>query len=150
MRIQDIAILLNIPIDTDPVLREKFREHKRVFWDRKTDLYSYKHDFLIHSKLELRTSIQRSSTTGGGGGIPVKVLKESWKDAPSVVEELEKDGEVLVTRTAKDGQPRMVFWNEIQGEKNGGAPVEKGIHTLSHVHRASHDTTVLRILRFVA
>jgi transcription initiation factor TFIIE subunit beta len=39
---------------------------------------------------------------------------------------LEKEGEVLVTRTVKDGQLRMVFWNEIKGEENGGVPVEKG------------------------
>jgi transcription initiation factor TFIIE subunit beta len=54
-------------------------------------------------------------------------LKESWKEAPQAIEELENEGEVLVTRTVKDGQLRMVFWNEIKPtEESGGVPVEKG------------------------
>jgi transcription initiation factor TFIIE subunit beta len=59
--------------------------------------------------------------------LSVKTLKESWKDAPSVIEELEKEGDVLVTRTAKDGQMKMVFWNEIKpDEDGGGVRVEQG------------------------
>lgn len=58
----------------------------------------------------------------------MRALKESWKEAPQAIEELEKEGEVLVTRTVKDGQLRMVFWNEIKPtEESGGMPVEKGI-----------------------
>jgi transcription initiation factor TFIIE subunit beta len=54
-------------------------------------------------------------------------LKESWKEAPAAIEELEKEGEVLVTRTVKDGQLRMVFWNEIKPtEDSGGMQVEQG------------------------
>lgn len=57
----------------------------------------------------------------------MRALKESWKEAPQAIEELEKEGEVLVTRTVKDGQLRMVFWNEIKPlEDSGGVPVEKG------------------------
>ena len=57
----------------------------------------------------------------------VRTLKESWKEAPQAVEELEKEGEVLVTRTAKDGQLKMVFWNEIKPvEEGAGKLVEKG------------------------
>jgi hypothetical protein len=57
----------------------------------------------------------------------VRALKESWKEAPQAIEELEKEGEVLVTRTVKDGQLRMVFWNEIKpAEEEGGMLVEKG------------------------
>jgi transcription initiation factor TFIIE subunit beta len=57
----------------------------------------------------------------------VRSLKESWKEAPQAIEELEKEGEVLVMRTLKDGQLRVVFWNEIKPEEDsGGIPVEKG------------------------
>jgi transcription initiation factor TFIIE subunit beta len=57
----------------------------------------------------------------------VKALKEAWKEAPAAIEELEAEGEVLVTRTVKDGQLRMVFWNEIKPtEDSGGVPVEQG------------------------
>lgn len=57
----------------------------------------------------------------------MRTLKESWKEAPQAIEELEKEGEVYVTRTTKDGQLRMVFWNEIKAdEEHGGTQVEKG------------------------
>ncbi|KAL0952326.1 hypothetical protein HGRIS_006607 [Hohenbuehelia grisea] len=127
MRLQDIAIITGTSIDTNPQLIEKFKAHDRVHWDPKTDLYSYKHDYNFRSKAALLTEIQRQ--TRKGGGIPVRALKESWKEAPQAIEELEKEGEVLVTRTQKDGQLRMVFWNEIKPtEEAGGIAVEKGTY----------------------
>lgn len=57
----------------------------------------------------------------------MRLLKESWKDAPQAIEELEKEGDVLVTRTVKDGQMRLVFWNEVRPDEEGaGKAVEKG------------------------
>ena len=144
MRLQDLAIVTNTPLDTDIVLLEKFKSHDRIQWDPKTDLYSYKvslssvilfsflnsfnakHEYSFRNKAALMTEIQRQ--TRKGGGISVRALKESWKEAPQAIEELENEGEVLVTRTAKDGQPRMVFWNEIKPtEESGGMSVEKGV-----------------------
>ena len=146
MRLQDLAIVTNTPLDTDVVLLEKFKSHDRIQWDPKTDLYSYKvsfemfsvilfsflnhistqHEYSFRNKAALMTEIQRQ--TRKGGGISVRALKESWKEAPQAIEELEDEGEVLVTRTAKDGQPRMVFWNEIKPtEESGGMSVEKGV-----------------------
>lgn len=91
------------------------------------------------------TAIQRQ--TRNGGGLSIRVLKESWKEAPQAIEELEKEGEVYVTRTLKDGQMRMVFWNEVKPtEDQGGMAVEKGKRTsvwsdraLSHIHLEFHD-----------
>lgn len=58
----------------------------------------------------------------------MRTLRDSWKDAPQANEELEKEGDVLVTRTMKDQQMRMVFWNEIKPEEGtGGMPVEPGV-----------------------
>ena len=126
------------------VLREKLKSHDRVQVDPKTGLYSYKvrllrclyyrnsnqsicqkHEYNFRNKAALLVEIQRQ--TRKGSGISVRALKESWKEAPAAVEELEKEGEVLVTRTVKDGQLRMVFWNEIKPtEEAGGMQVEKG------------------------
>ncbi|KAF8621883.1 hypothetical protein AX15_007439 [Amanita polypyramis BW_CC] len=132
MRLQDLAIVTNTPLDVDAVLLERFRNHDRVQYDPKTDLYSYKHEFNFRNKAALLTEIQRQ--TRKGGGISVRALKESWKEAPQAIEELEKEGEVLVTRTVKDGQLRMVFWNEIKPtEEAGGMPVEKGTLHTSHL-----------------
>ena len=42
MRLQDLAIITELPLDTDRVLYEKFKAHDRVVHDPKTDLYSYR------------------------------------------------------------------------------------------------------------
>ncbi|KAH9476852.1 Transcription initiation factor IIE subunit beta [Psilocybe cubensis] len=145
MRLQDLAIVTSTPLDTDPLLLEKFKAHDRIQWDPKTDLYSYKHEYSFRNKAALLTEIQRQ--TRKGGGISVRALKESWKEAPQAIEELEKEGEVLVTRTVKDGQLRMVFWNEIKPTENsGGAPVEKEFHDLWHSLKVPNDVDLLKQL----
>ena len=42
MRLDDLAITTQTPLDTDKVLFEKFRAHERVEFDPKTNLYSFK------------------------------------------------------------------------------------------------------------
>ena len=86
----------------------------------------------MRNKAALLTEIQRQ--TRKGGGLSVRTLKESWKEAPQAIEELEKEGEVYVTRTLKDGQMRMVFWNEVKpNEEQGGMAVEKGTQLITRV-----------------
>ncbi|KAG5646178.1 hypothetical protein DXG03_004231 [Asterophora parasitica] len=143
--LKDIAIVTNTPLDTDHALLEKFKAHDRIAWDPKTDLYSYKHEFNFRNKAALLVEIQRQ--TRKGGGISVRALKESWKEAPAAIEELEKEGEVLVTRTVKDGQLRMVFWNEIKPtEDSGGVAVEKEFNDLWHSLKVPNDVDLLRQL----
>ncbi|KAK7688504.1 hypothetical protein QCA50_008042 [Cerrena zonata] len=145
MRLQDLAIITNTPLDTDTFLLEKFRSHDRVIHDPKTDLYSYRHDFNVRNKVSLLTEIQRQ--TRKGGGLSVRTLKESWKEAPQAIEELEKEGEVFVTRTLKDGQLRMVFWNEIKpNEEQGGTQVEKEFLDLWHSLEVPNDVDLLKQL----
>jgi transcription initiation factor TFIIE subunit beta len=145
MRLQDIAIVTETPLDTDSTLLEKFKNHDRIIYDPKTDLYSYKHEYAFRNKAALLTEIQRQ--TRKGGGISVRTLKESWKEAPQAIEELEKEGEVLVTRTVKDGQLRMVFWNEIKPtEENGGLAVEKEFNDLWHSLKVPNDVDLLKQL----
>ncbi|KAF8512099.1 hypothetical protein BU17DRAFT_96631 [Hysterangium stoloniferum] len=129
MRLQELAIVTDTPLMSDPTLLEKFKAHDRIVHDPKTDLYSYRHDYTFKNKASLLTEIQRK--TQNGGGISVRLLKESWKEAPQAVEELEKEGDVLVTRTMKDGHMRLVFWNEIRpDEESGGMRVEQGMYDL--------------------
>jgi TFIIE beta subunit core domain len=42
MRLDDLAIRTQTPLDVDKVLFEKFRAHERVEFDIKTNLYSFK------------------------------------------------------------------------------------------------------------
>lgn len=58
----------------------------------------------------------------------VASLRSRWNGAPEVIQTLEDEGLVLVTRTTKDGvqgQPKMVFWNDIQ-PSDGGKQIEPG------------------------
>ncbi|KAJ7071455.1 transcription initiation factor IIE subunit beta [Mycena amicta] len=145
VRLEDIALLTSTPLLEDSVLLEKFKAHDRVQYNPKTNLYSYKHEYSFRSKPALLTEIQRA--TKSGGGIHVKTLKEVWKDAPACVEELEAEGEVLATRTVKDGQLRMVFWNEIKPtEEAGGKPVEKEFMDLWHSLKLPDDVELRREL----
>ncbi|KAJ7630527.1 transcription initiation factor IIE subunit beta [Roridomyces roridus] len=144
-RLEDIALLTNTPLLEDAVLREKFKSHERVVYNPKTDLYTYKHEFNFRTKPALLTEIQRATTSGRG--IQVKALKEAWKEAPAAIEELEQEGEVLVTRTVKDGQLRMVFWNEIKpNEESGGMPVEQEFMDLWHGLQLPDDVELRREL----
>ncbi|EJD04949.1 transcription initiation factor IIE subunit beta [Fomitiporia mediterranea MF3/22] len=145
MRLQDLAIVTGTLLDTNPALRERFKAHDRVVYDPKTDLYSYRHDFTFRNKAALITEVQRH--TRRGGGLSVRALKESWKDAPQAIEELEKEGEVLVTRTTKDQQMRMVFWNELKPvEGTGGLPVEQEFKDLWHKLKVPPDADLLKAL----
>ncbi|KAJ6501641.1 transcription initiation factor IIE subunit beta [Mycena vitilis] len=144
-RLEDIALLTNTPLLEDPVLLEKFKAHERITYNPKTDLYSYKHEYNFRNKPALLTEIQRA--TKSGRGIHVKALKEAWKEAPAAIEELEAEGEVLVTRTVKDGQLRMVFWNEIKPTPDsGGAPVEQEFMDLWHGLNLPDDVELRREL----
>jgi len=140
MRLQDLAITTNTPLMTDAVLLEKFRSHDRVVHDPKTDLYSYRHDFQFRNKASLLTEIQRH--TRRGGGLSVRTLRESWKEAPGAIEDLERSRDVLVTRTLKDGQARMVFWNELPEV----APVESEFQQLWQSLHVPDDVDLLRSL----
>jgi len=145
MRLQDLAIVTNTPLDSNTVLLERFKAHDRVIYDAKTDLYSYRHDFTFRNKAALLTEIQRH--TRKGGGLSVRALKDSWKEAPQAIEELEKEGDVLVTRTTKDQQMRMVFYNELKPrEDTGGMPVEQEFKDLWAGLKVPPDADLLRAL----
>ncbi|KIJ30454.1 hypothetical protein M422DRAFT_783976 [Sphaerobolus stellatus SS14] len=145
MRLQELAILTDTPLMTDAALLDRFKTHDRVVHDPKTDLYSYRHDYAFKNKASLLTEIQRH--TRHGGGLSVRSLKETWKEAPQAIEELEKEGDVLVTRTVKDGQMRFVFWNEVRpDEDKGGIPVEKEFQDLWHSLTVPADADLLKAL----
>ncbi|GJJ13968.1 hypothetical protein Clacol_008225 [Clathrus columnatus] len=145
MRLQELAIVTDTPLLSDQNLLEKFKAHDRIVYDPKTDLYSYKHDYTFKTKAALLTEIQRH--TRNGGGLSVRSLKESWKEAPQAIEELEKEGEILVTRTVKDGQMRLVFWNEVKPtEESGGMSVEQEFQDLWRLLVVPEDADLLKSL----
>jgi len=145
MRLDDIAIHTNIPaLSTDESLIVKFRGHDRVVYDPKTDLYSYRSDYSFRNKASLLTEIQRHTKTGGG--LSVRSLKDSWKEAPQAIEDLEGEGEVLLIRTTKDGQMKMVFYNEVK-KADGGEAVEKEFNDLWHSLEVPADADLVKSLQ---
>ncbi|GAA6051416.1 hypothetical protein JCM3770_000508 [Rhodotorula araucariae] len=95
--------------------------HEKVRHDPRTGLFSYKPDFLLSSKADLVVLLRRHSPQGG---LPVKKLRESWAGVQAAIEDLEREGRVLVTRTGKteqaekDGQMKMVFLDDIGREQD--------------------------------
>lgn len=71
-------------------------------------------DFSIRNNAELLALLRRYSPRGG---MLVKKLQESWPNAKHAIEELERDGKVMVLRTGgnaeREGQMKMVFWDEM-------------------------------------
>ena len=65
----------------------------------------------MKSKTELLKHVKMYAPRGG---MRVNVLKESWSGAPTAIDELERENEVIVLR-GKDGQGmRTVFENNIK------------------------------------
>lgn len=71
-------------------------------------------DFVLKSSADLLALLRRYAPRGG---LSFKTLKESWPSAGNAIEELEKQGKVLVTRTGgsneREGQIKAVFLDEI-------------------------------------
>lgn len=80
-----------------------------------------------------------------GGGLSVKQLKEGFPEVVTHIEELEKQGHVLVTRAAKDNQPKHVFWNEITLEQ-GGKVVDEGSYSFFQRCAASLIAVMLNVM----
>jgi len=115
IRLEDLAIRSNVEgLMTNVELLESFKAHERVLYDEKTGLYRYKPDYNIKSSADLLSIVRRYAPRGG---MPVKVLKESWPGVGPAIEELEQEGRILVTRTGgtndREGQMKTVFYDEV-------------------------------------
>ncbi|GAA5886748.1 hypothetical protein JCM3774_003038 [Rhodotorula dairenensis] len=132
IRLEDLAIRSGVePLLTNPELQHGLRQHDRVRFDDRTQLVSYKPDFVLNSKSDLIVLLRRNSPLGG---LPVKKLRESWAGVTNAIEELEREGRVLVTRTGKnphgaEGQMKMVFLDDIGRERD---PLDQEFKDLWH------------------
>ncbi|GAA5990424.1 hypothetical protein JCM10908_007365 [Rhodotorula pacifica] len=132
IRLEDLAIRSGVEhLLTNPELLQGLRAHERVRFDERTQLVSYKPDFVLNSKSDLIILLRRNSPQGG---LPVKKLRESWSGVTNAIEELEREGRVLVTRTGKnpqggDGQMKMVFLDDIGRERD---PLDQEFKDLWH------------------
>ncbi|POY71584.1 hypothetical protein BMF94_5409 [Rhodotorula taiwanensis] len=142
IRLEDLAIRSGVDhLLASPELQQGLRQHDRVRFDERTQLVSYKPDFVLNSKSDLIILLRRNSPQGG---LPVKKLRESWAGVTNAIEELEREGRVLVTRTGKnphsgggggggggagDGQMKMVFLDDIGRDRD---PLDQEFKDLWH------------------
>ncbi|RVD80700.1 uncharacterized protein DFL_008594 [Arthrobotrys flagrans] len=103
----DLERFLAKPLDSTMI--EILRSHDKLVYDHVTDTYAFKPLHNIRSAQQLLTHLQASTTAQG---LSVKELKDGWSGALATIDELEADGSILVTRTKKDGQARMVWIND--------------------------------------
>ncbi|KAF8755615.1 General transcription factor IIE subunit 2 [Rhizoctonia solani] len=103
IRLEDLGAYANVPnVENDPVLVKALNEHERVTVDPKLKLYTWRPDFQVKDKQSVLAEITRHARGGAGA-----------------VEELEKEGLVLATRSAKDEHIKMVFRNDMTPEMGG-------------------------------
>ncbi|CAO1632240.1 unnamed protein product [Parajaminaea phylloscopi] len=131
VRLEDFALTHGLtPLIEDESLKQRFKNHPRVEWNSKLDLWSYKPEHDVRSPRDLITLLRSryESTTSKCAGMKLSELRESYPQAKEAVEEFANcqpphDREVLVMR-GKDGGIKMVFWNAVQGADAAGPDAE--------------------------
>ncbi|EPS42415.1 hypothetical protein H072_3565 [Dactylellina haptotyla CBS 200.50] len=98
---------LQKPLDSTMV--EVLKGHDKLVYDHVSDSYAFKPLHNIRSAQQLLTHLQASTTAQG---LSVKELKDGWSGALQTIDDLEASKDILVTRTKKDGQARMVWIND--------------------------------------
>ncbi|KAK6533575.1 hypothetical protein TWF694_002513 [Orbilia ellipsospora] len=98
---------LQKPLDSTMV--RVLKDHEKLVYDPVSDSYAFKPLHNIRSAQQLLTHLQASTTAQG---LSVKELKDGWSGALQTIDELEASKDILVTRTKKDGQARMVWIND--------------------------------------
>lgn len=103
----DVARYLSIHLDQR--ILDILKNDERVLYNPQNDTFEFKPKHNIRSATALVGYLQQLPTAQG---LLVKELKEGWAGALEAVDQLERDGEILVTRTKKDNQARMVWAND--------------------------------------
>ncbi|WFD30931.1 hypothetical protein MSPP1_001957 [Malassezia sp. CBS 17886] len=131
VRLEDFALMNEIHglLDQSSMLFKRFEAHPKVRYDEKTDLWSYRPDYEVHSSGDVVALLQEKylrpsalTPTAAASGMRVGELRESYPQAREAVEELAavEPGEerpVLVLRGKRDGVVKNVFWNAVQGSE---------------------------------
>ncbi|CAO1620559.1 unnamed protein product [Sympodiomycopsis kandeliae] len=131
IRLEDFALTYGLhALIEDDNLKERLKNHPRVEWNSKLDLFTYKPEHDLRSPRDLINLLQEryKSNTSRCGGMKLSELRESYPNAKEAIEEFanvqpKEDREVLVMR-GKDGAAKMVFWNQLQGQEAKGPDEE--------------------------
>lgn len=109
----EIISFLSLPNDARkniPRIKEALKGDKQIEWIPATattkELFKYKPTVPVSNAEELKDYLSKRETANG---ILVKDLKDGWPGCVDPINELEKEGFVLVTRNKKDNSPKMVY-----------------------------------------
>ena len=87
--------------------------HEKVEYDRKNDggegTFRFRPVHNIRSKDSLLGHVQSQRTAQG---LSVRELRDGWPGAEAAIDELEREGRLLVTRNKKDNHAKMVWAND--------------------------------------
>lgn len=98
-----------LSISITPTLLDILKRNERITYDAVNNTFEFKPIHNIRSAQALLSFLQLQTTAQG---LSVKELKDGWSAAVDTIADLEDRGEILVTRTKKDNQPRMVWIND--------------------------------------
>lgn len=121
--LKEIASYLSISLTSTFINR--LRTNERIEYDPYNDTYYFKPIHNIRSAASLVSFLSSSVTAVG---ILVKDLKEGWSGAMDEIERLEKDGQILVIRTKKDGIAKSVWPSYSEGQE----PVDEEFKIIWH------------------
>jgi transcription initiation factor TFIIE subunit beta len=107
--IAEVARHLGLSLNSEVFTVFKENKNPRVWYSAENDTLEFRPLHNIRSKTDLLAFLQRQSSAQG---LPVKELKEGWAGAIDAIDTLEAAGEILVVRTKKENQPRMVWGND--------------------------------------
>ncbi|KAF9919301.1 hypothetical protein BX616_009333 [Lobosporangium transversale] len=106
--VEDLKRKGNIDLETKPRLYELLKSNEKVAYDEVNNTFVYKPTYQIKSKEDLLAMLEKRKNEGG---MDYKELKDSYSKLPQAVQELASEGRILVVKN-KDGQPRVLFWND--------------------------------------
>ncbi|KAJ5086977.1 transcription initiation factor TFIIE [Penicillium alfredii] len=94
-------------------LRSILRMHEKVMYDPSgangEGTFSFRPPHNIRSPEQLLQKLQSQSTAAG---MSVRELREGWPNVEENINQLEKEGKLLVTRNKKDDHAKMVWAND--------------------------------------
>lgn len=117
LKFDDIVSYLSLQHHTDdPVvsaLRTILRRHEKVNYDPNgaggEGTFSFRPPHNVRNPEQLLQKLQSQTTATG---MNVRELREGWPDVEDAINQLEKEGKLLVTRNKKDDHAKMVWAND--------------------------------------
>ncbi|KAF8976470.1 hypothetical protein BGZ46_008240 [Entomortierella lignicola] len=106
--VEDLKRKGNIDLDAKPELFQLLKANEKVLYDQMNGTFVFKPTYHIKSKEDLLMILEKRRNEGG---MDYKELKDSYSKLAQSVEELANEGRILVIRN-KDGNPRVLFWND--------------------------------------